>query len=155
MITEYGIVTRATSAMAWVKTNRTATCEGCTAKASCGTMHRGQEMTVEVPNTIGVQPGDSVIIGIETKPVMLLTFLVYVVPIICLVTGALVGDAVAPLIGINTSFSAMVLGFSAFGTAFFVLHKKSDVFHKKQGYRPVLIRKTKSNVPASCQTDPK
>jgi sigma-E factor negative regulatory protein RseC len=155
MITEYGIVTQASDAMAWIKTNRTATCQGCTAKDSCGTMHRGQEMMVEVPNTIGVQPGDYVVIGIETKPVMLLTFLVYVVPIICLVTGALLGDAVAPLIRINPSFLAMVLGFSAFGAAFVVLHKKSDFFHQKQGYKPVLIRKTKSNVPASCQTDPK
>ncbi|MCA1785703.1 MAG: SoxR reducing system RseC family protein [Desulfobacteraceae bacterium] len=155
MITEYGIVTRATPAMAWIKTNRTATCGGCTAKDSCGTMHRGQEMMVEVPNTIGVTPGDSVVIGIETKPVMLLTFLVYVVPIICLVIGALAGDAVSPLIGINPSFSAMVLGFSAFGAAFFVLHKKSAALDQKKGYKPVLIRKTKPVASVSCPSSSK
>jgi sigma-E factor negative regulatory protein RseC len=155
MITEYGIVTQATPAMAWIKTNRTATCGGCTAKDSCGTMHRGQEMMVEVPNTLKVQAGDTVVIGIETKPVMLLTFLVYVVPIICLVTGALTGDAVAPLIGVNPSFFAMVLGFSAFGAAFFVLHKKSAALDQKKGYKPVLIRKTKPGTSVSCPSSSK
>ncbi len=150
MITEHGIVTQADSGTAWIKTNRAGACEGCTAKSSCGTMHRGQELVVEVPNTLGIQAGDSVVIGIETKPVMLLTFLVYVVPIICLLLGALAGNALALFIDINRSFLAMVLGFSSFGAAFFVLHKKSAALNKKQGYKPVLVRKTKPIVPASC-----
>lgn len=155
MITEYGTVTRTSSGTAWIKTNRIAACEGCTAKDSCGTMHRGQEMVIEVPNTLGVQAGDAVVIGIETKPVMLLTFLVYVVPIICLLIGALTGNALAPLIDINRSFLAMVLGFSSFGAAFFVLHKKSAGLNNKQGYKPVLVRKTKPIVPPSCTTPSK
>lgn len=155
MITEYGTVTRTDSGTAWIKTSRTAACEGCTAKDSCGTMHTGQEMVIEVSNTLGVQAGDAVIIGIETKPVMLLTFLVYVVPIICLLVGALAGNALAPFIHINPSFLAMVLGFSSFGAAFFILHKKSAALNKKQGYKPVLVRKTKPIVPASCATPSK
>ncbi len=155
MITEHGIVTQTDSGTAWIKTNRAGACEGCTAKDSCGTMHRGQELVVEVSNTLGVQAGDSVVIGIETKPVMLLTFLVYVVPIICLVIGALAGDALAPLLNINASLFAMVLGFSSFAAAFFILHKKSAVLNQKQGYKPVLVRKTKTVIPVSCTTPSK
>lgn len=112
-------------------------------------------MVIEVSNTLGVQAGDAVVIGIETRPVMLLTFLVYVVPIICLVLGALAGDAVAPFFQINRSFLAMVLGFSSFGAAFFVLHKNSAGLNKKQGYKPVLVRKTKPIVPPSCTASSK
>ncbi|MCF8114196.1 MAG: SoxR reducing system RseC family protein [Desulfotignum sp.] len=155
MITENGIVTETTSGTAWIKTNRTAACEGCTAKDSCGTTHRGQEMMVEVPNTLGVETGDTVVIGIETKPVILLTFLVYVVPILCLLAGALTGDALAPLVRINDSFLAMILGFSSFGAAFFILHKKSAVLNQKKGYKPVLLRKKKGVIPGSCKTLPK
>jgi sigma-E factor negative regulatory protein RseC len=155
MITEYGIVTQATPETARVKTNRTAACQGCAGKDSCGTMHRGQEMTVDVPNTLGVRTGDAVVIGIQTKPALLLTFLVYVVPILFLVIGALIGDAVAPLLKINASFLAMVLGFLSFGTVFFILHKKSAALNQKKGYHPVLIRKTKPVIPSSCQPSSK
>jgi sigma-E factor negative regulatory protein RseC len=152
MITEHGIVTQATPDMARVKTNRVASCQGCTAKDSCGTMHRGQEMTLDIPNTLGVETGDSVLIGIQTKPALLLTFLVYVVPILCLVIGALTGDAIAPLLKINASFLAMIMGFSSFGAAFFILHKKSAALNQKKGYHPVMIRKIKPVVSSACQT---
>ncbi len=155
MITEHGIVTRATSDMVRVKTSRAAACQGCTAKDSCGTMHRGQEMTLDLPNTLGVEAGDTVVIGIQTKPALLLTFLVYVVPILCLVIGALIGDAIAPLLNINASFLAMIVGFSFFGTAFFVLHKKSASLNQKKGYHPVLIRKTKPIVSSAGPSAPK
>ncbi len=155
MITEQGIVTQANSDVALVKTNRAAACESCTAKSSCGTIHQGKEMTVEVPNTLGVEPGDSVLIGMQTKSALLLTFLIYIVPILCLVAGALIGDALGPVFRINASFAAMVLGFSFFGIAFFFLHKKSAAMNQKSEFKPVLIRKTKTVTAPSCNTSSK
>ena len=151
MITEHGTVTRANPEVAQIKTNRAAACEGCAGKDSCGTIHRGQEILFEVPNTLGVQEGDFVLIGMQTKSALLLTFLVYIVPILCLVAGALTGDALAPFLGINASFFAMLLGFSFFGLAFFILHKKSAAMNRKNEYRPMLIRKTGSTSPPACK----
>ncbi|MEX1303490.1 MAG: SoxR reducing system RseC family protein [Desulfotignum sp.] len=155
MITEHGIVTQATPAVAKIKTKRTAACEGCTSKDSCGTIHRGQEVFFDVPNTLGVQAGDSVLIGMRTKSALLLTFLVYIVPILCLVIGALTGDALAPFLGINASFLAMVLGFSLFGLAFFILHRKSAAMNRKTEFRPMLIRKTRSASAPACKPSSK
>jgi sigma-E factor negative regulatory protein RseC len=155
MITEQGIVTRATPDVALIKTNRAAACEVCSAKDSCGTIHRGKEMTVEVPNTLGVETGDSVLIGMQTKSALLLTFLIYVVPILCLVAGALTGDALGPLLRINASFAAMVLGFSFFGIAFVILHKKSAAMNQKTEFKPVLIRKTKPVTAPACKPSSK
>jgi sigma-E factor negative regulatory protein RseC len=155
MITENGIVTQATPDVALVKTNRAAACEACTAKGSCGTIHQGKEMTVEVPNTLGVEPGDSVLIGMQTKSALLLTFLIYIVPILCLVAGALIGDTLGPLLRINASFAAMVLGFSFFGIAFFILHKKSSAMNQKNQFKPVLIRRTKSVTAPACKPSSK
>ena len=62
MITENGIVTQANQNTAWIKTIRSAACESCSSKDSCGTSHHGsQEMTVVVKNTIGA--GDSSVSG--------------------------------------------------------------------------------------------
>lgn len=155
MITEQGIVTRATPDVALVKTNRAAACEACTAKNSCGTIHQGKEITVEVSNTLGVETGDSVLIGMQTKSALQLTFMIYIVPILCLVVGALIGDALGPLLQINASFSAAVLGFSFFGIAFFILHKKSAVMNQKSEFKPMLIRKTKTVSAPACKPSSK
>jgi len=152
MITEHGIVTKATPAVAHIKTNRAAACEACTAKDSCGTIHRGKEIIFEVPNTLNVQAGDTVLVGMQTKSALLLTFLIYIVPILCLVIGALTGDALAPYLQINASFFAMVLGFSFFGLAFFILHKKSAGMNRKTDFRPRLIRKTGPISSPACKT---
>lgn len=151
MITENGIVIQTTDATAWIKTNRTAACESCASRDSCGGGHHpSQEMTVEVENTLGVAKGDHVVIGIETKPVMLLTFLVYVVPIICLVAGALAGDILAHSYDLDPSFTAMASGFSLFGIAFLIIRIKSSRLNAKEGYRPFLVRKRNALVSASC-----
>lgn len=151
MITENGIVTKSNESLAWVVTTRTAACESCASRESCGSGHNAQEMTVRVKNTLNVTQGDQVVIGIETKPVMLLTFLVYVVPIICLVVGALLGDILAPSFDINPSLAAMASGFSFFGIAFLVIRKKSSDLNQKEGYTPFLVRKQNSLVTAPCQ----
>ena len=75
MITETGIVTATNSSLAWVKTNRAGACEGCSSKSSCGTASSQKELIVTVKNTLNVEKGDQVVIGIETGPVLFLTFL--------------------------------------------------------------------------------
>lgn len=151
MITENGIVTRATPTTAWIKTIRSAACESCTSKESCGTSHHGsKEMTVAVKNTLAVEAGDPVVIGIETKPMIYLSFLLYVFPILLLVIGALIGDAVAPLIPMNKSLAAMALGFSFFGAAFLVVRKKQATLSSKEEFKPFLVRKRPRSAVEGC-----
>ena len=151
MITENGIVTKATPSLAWVTTNRSAACESCASKESCGTGHHGtKEMTVTVKNTIGVEVGDAVIIGMETRPMIVLSFLLYVFPIILLVIGALIGDSLAPVLGVNDSLAAMGVGFTLFGLAFFLLRRKQTSLSEKDGYQPFLVRKKARSTPSGC-----
>lgn len=151
MITENGIVTQANPNTAWIKTIRSAACESCSSKDSCGTSHHGsEEMTVTVKNTIGVKKGDAVVIGIETKPMLYLSFLLYVFPILLLVTGAVIGDSLAPALKINKSFTAMIFGFTCFGAAFLIVRKKQAAMSKKDEYKPFLVRKKPSSVAEGC-----
>ncbi len=142
MITENGIVTQANPNTAWIKTTRSAACESCSSKDSCGTNHHGsQEMTVTVKNTLGVEKGDPVVIGIESKPMLYLSFLLYVFPILLLLIGAVIGDTIAPSLNLDKSISAMILGFICFGAAFLVVRKKQAVMSEKDEYKPFLVRK--------------
>lgn len=142
MITEDGIVTHTTPETAWIKTTRSAACESCASKDSCGVSHHpSEEMTIIVPNTIGVKKGDRVIVGIDSAPMLFLSFLLYVFPIVLLIIGALIGDALAPVLEMNGSALSMGFGFLLFAIAFLIIRKKQSGMSKKDKYKPFLVRK--------------
>lgn len=150
MITENGIVTAANSSTAKVKTTRSSSCEGCSTRDSCSTGNNAKEMIVTVNNTLNVKKGDHVLIGLQTGPIIFLTFLLYVFPIILLTIGALIGDSIAPSLEMNPSFVAMVFGFSFFGLSFYFIRKKNDSLAEKEEYKPFLVRKKPKAVSPGC-----
>jgi len=142
MITEDGIVTHTTPETAWIKTIRSAACESCSSKDSCGVSHHpSEEMTIMVPNTLGVEKGDRVIVGMDSAPMLFLSFLLYVFPIILLIIGALIGDALAPALEMSGSALSMGFGFLFFAVAFLIIRKKQAGMSEKDKYKPFLVRK--------------
>lgn len=150
MITENGIVTTATASTAWIKTVRSGACESCSSKKSCGTAGNQKEMIVTVKNTLNVEEGDHVIVGLETRPVLYLTFLLYVFPIILLTIGALIGDSLAPSFQMDPSILSMILGFSFFGLSFYFIRRKNKSMSQKEEYKPFLVRKKTHVIPIGC-----
>lgn len=150
MITENGIVTTADTVTAWVKTTRSAACEHCSSKKSCGTVHEQKEHIIQVKNTLNVESGDHVVVGLETSPMMYLTFLLYVFPILMMIIGALIGDNLPADLGINSSFASMIIGFSFFALSFYFIRKKNNSLADKEEYKPFLIRKKKPAIPEGC-----
>jgi len=151
MITENGIVTQTDNTMAWIKTIRSGACEGCSSRESCGENHNSKEMIVTVKNTLNVETGDQVVIGIETKPMIVLSFLLYVFPILLLITGAIIGDSIAPYLKMNKSFCAMMWGFVFFGAAFLFIRRKQASLTQKDEFKPFLVRKNKHPKSINCQ----
>lgn len=141
MIKETALVTSADATTAWVKTRRSEACESCSAKDSCGTSSNFEEVTIKVDNTINVKAGDSVVIGVETKPMLFLTFLLYVFPIIFLIAGALIGNWLAGSFAVDPSFLSMAAGFSLFGISILIIRKKSRSLSRSNQYKPFLIKK--------------
>ncbi len=142
MIKENGVVTRADSSTAWVKTIRTEACSSCASKDSCGISGGSfEEVIIAVKNTINVEKGDSVIVGLETRPMLLLTFFLYVFPVIALTVGAVIGDNIAPSLHKDPSLVSMAMGFLFFALAFCLIRLRSNSLTKKKGLQPFLVRK--------------
>jgi len=72
---------------------------------------------------------------------LFLSFLLYVFPIILLIAGALIGDALAPVLKMNSSALSMGFGFLLFVSAFLIIRKKQAGMSKKDKYKPFLVRK--------------
>jgi len=150
MITENGIVTQANPSSAWIKTTRSSACEACASRESCGTENNREEMIVIVKNTLNVGKGDPVVIGIKTSPMLFLTFLLYVFPIILLLIGALIGNSLASSLGLDPSFSSIISGFLLFGLSFYIIRKKNTSLAEKEKYKPFLVRKRPQVISSDC-----
>lgn len=149
MITETGIVTNVTPSMAWIKTTRSSSCKHCASRESCGESNQ-KEMIVKVKNTLNVDKGDYVVIGLDTKPMMFLTFLLYVFPIILLIIGAMIGNSLAPSFNLNPSLVSMIFGFTFFGFSFLIIRRKNTSLARNESYKPFLVRKKSQVIPVSC-----
>jgi sigma-E factor negative regulatory protein RseC len=140
LATEKGIVTKLESATAWVTTTRTSACETCTAKSACRTLGGGKEMEVEAINLVGAKMGDWVVLGFETSALVKISFLVYIVPIISMIIGALIGQKIALSYHYNGSVLSAIMGFLFFFLAFLFIKSAGNKMAKKNEYQPKIIR---------------
>lgn len=140
MATEKGIVTKLESTTAWVTTTRTSACETCAAKSACRTLGGGKEMEVEAINPVGAKMGDRVVIGFDTSALVKISFLIYIVPIISMIIGAIIGQKLALLYHYNGSALSAIVGFLFFFLAFLFIKLKGNKIAKKNEYRPRIIR---------------
>jgi len=140
LATEQGIVLRTESEAAWVKTTRSSACQGCTARNSCHTLSDSKDMEVKALNLAGAREGDRIVLSFETKSLLKATFLIYVFPIIFLVVGAVIGQMLAPLVAFDPSALSVLLGFSCFFAALFMMKTRANKMAAKNAYQPKITK---------------
>ena len=141
MATEEGVVTKIESATtAWVKTTKSGACKSCSARSSCHSLGGGEEMEVEAINKAGAQIGQKVVLSFDTSPLLKATFMLYMLPILTMMTGAFIGQQLAPKLNLDTSFLSAIFGFLFFGLTLLFVRSKGNKMAKKDEYRPKIIR---------------
>lgn len=140
MATEEGVVLRIESHNAWVKTQKTKSCEGCASRGACSVMGGGEDMEVQAINAAGGKVGDRVVLSFDTSSLLKATFLLYVFPILCMLVGAFAGAQVAPAVNFDTSIVSAICGFSFFGLSFIFVKSTGNRMAQKDEYRPKIIR---------------
>jgi len=140
LATEEGIVTKVDSTTAWVTTVKSSACESCAARSSCSTLENGREMKVEAINTFEAMVGDRVVIYFETSSLLKLSFLLYVFPILIMITGAIIGHKIAPFFNFDRSLLSAVCGFLFLFLSFVFIKSKGSKLSKKNKYKPKIIK---------------
>ena len=140
MIKEEGIVTSATESTAWIRAVRSSACKACAAKGNCEILSSKNSLHFKVKNTLNVGEGDRVVIGLQTKPLLFLTFMLYVFPIFLLMIGAMAGKNIALVFETDQNLSSMFFGFFLFSVAVFIIKKINNKIEKKSKYKPFLVR---------------
>lgn len=108
-MTQTGIVKRLLDkGMAEVSVERVTACSHC---SGCGECIYGREILVEAQNRIYAQPGERVVLESETRTILQVTLLIYMLP----VAGLFLGYGIGALLGLDQEkcIIASALGLAA------------------------------------------
>ena len=141
MATEEGIIIQVNQDTAILKTRQMTACESCSEKETCHSTGGGKKiMEVEAVNTVNAQVGDIVMVTFETGRLFMLSFLLYVFPIILMIIGALIGENMAHDFNANPSAVSALVGFAFFFAAMTVVKLMDSKARKTGKYRPEIIK---------------
>lgn len=137
-----GVVKAIQGRMAVVVTRHEPECESCSAKDVCSSLgDTGANREVMARNTARAQLGDVVKISIRGSSFLKVTFLVYMVPTLAFIGGALFGYFVAKFF---TAHENLLVGtFAGFGLlgSFLWVRKKGDKLSERPEFVPEIISK--------------
>jgi sigma-E factor negative regulatory protein RseC len=151
MAKETAIVTDLEGDYALVRTQRSAGCAACSERGLCSSMGGGKDMEFLAANPVNAKQGDTVLLDFKAMRLLQLSFLLYIFPILLLVTGAVIGDQMAPAYGIDRSIGAAGLGFAAFFAAMGMILLVERRAKKIDTYKPVILAVKR---PGPAQTPP-
>ncbi|MCW9089232.1 MAG: SoxR reducing system RseC family protein [Gammaproteobacteria bacterium] len=114
MIEETAHVVAVEGDHAWVESERRSSCGGCAAKG-CGTgalskVLGAKKQQIKVRNPVAAGVGDSVVLGIEEKVLLQGSLMVYILPLVLMLAGGLLGEVLAPQWGVGSEGAALLFG---------------------------------------------
>ena len=139
MVSEKGVVQEILNQKAMVRIQRSASCATCDSRGTCGVMS-GKEMVIEVANDLQAKVGDQVEISMPTGTVLKLSLLIYFVPIVALLIGAIAGRAWSRYLHVQSTVASIIGGGLAVGLAFYVLKRLNRAAMIKAKYQPSMTR---------------
>nr|HID59001.1 hypothetical protein [Desulfobacterales bacterium] len=140
-MTEEGTVKRVQGSMAWVVTKRSDMCQNCLARSACHMLGGGDEVEAKVKNTANARVGDRVVIGLSETAMLKATFLVYLVPVMALFGGSLIGLLLNKLVYANASSDLLeiVTGSISFFMAIFWIKTRGNRLSSHREYLPEIV----------------
>jgi sigma-E factor negative regulatory protein RseC len=112
-------------------------CEHCPSSGSCHLGDDGRARMVEAHNPIGAALGDRVRVAVSTRSFLQSGFLVYIVPLIALVIGAIIGRLVGERLvsGPNPDLLSAIFGVFFLVGSFLVIRVGSRAL-PAEAFRP-------------------
>jgi sigma-E factor negative regulatory protein RseC len=144
MIEELAVVVKIEDQQIWVGAGQNRGCGGCQQKASCTTNAIGsvlKKKSVPVDSDIQLKVGDEVMVAIDENLLLRASLLVYLLPLIALISGAGIADWLladdTPHAELWTVGSA-VMGFLL---SLWLANKALSLLISNHNARPIVVRK--------------
>lgn len=148
MIEEVGTVVELKGKLvAVVMCKKSSLCEHCATNGSCALGDDGSTRLIEVQNPLGASVGEQVRIATSTKSFLQSSFLLYIVPLIALVIGAVAGKLVGENLstGLDPNLLSAVFGVFFMIGSFVILRVGSSALDKTS-YMPKVVEIIKEDL---------
>lgn len=124
---------------------RQTSCSGCQAKSGCGTslvsdMFPSRQMTVRLSNSQQARVGDRVVVGLPESGLQLASLLLYGVPLLSLLVGAIGTQSLADSLGWGAEPAAIIGGLSGMALGLYAVRRLSQL-RLWPVMRPVMLRR--------------
>lgn len=147
MIEENARVVAVDGDAVWVETQRGATCGACSLNKGCGSAvlakFLGTRRTrVRALNTLTVQAGDDVVIGLREHALLQGSLAVYAAPLLAMLAFALLGEALnAHWEFTHTETPNILFGLAGLAGGFWWLRRYALRVANDARYQPVILRR--------------
>ncbi|MBI5788905.1 MAG: SoxR reducing system RseC family protein [Candidatus Schekmanbacteria bacterium] len=128
LLEEHGVVLELCAGQkAVVKVTRSEMCDHCASSSACFVVGSNEnEMKIIAHNPQQIQAGHRVILTLPSKTFLQATVIVYLIPFLGLLTGAIIGQLISQPAAIGGAFLGLVLCFS--GIWFYNKRIKPDAY---------------------------
>lgn len=137
---EEGTITEVRGTRARVIVRRSAMCEGCQSQGVCKSLGGGKDMEAEALNRVGAKVGDRVLLRLDTSFFLRIAFLVYMVPVLALLGGAVAGLKLGPNYSLEPELSSVIFGFGAFAITFLLVYLMGIFTKARSEHIPEIVK---------------
>ncbi len=134
MKTEQGLVIEVVGNSARIKVGRHSDCK------NCGACPGSESLVLEANNKIGAKPGQRVILEIKETNVLRAAFIVFILPLIALFIGVMLGGIIGQYIGVNKFMFQVIGGVVIFALSIVVVKYFDKASAANEKSKPVIIR---------------
>jgi sigma-E factor negative regulatory protein RseC len=157
MSIEKGIVQKTENGWTWVLTQRKGACNTCGHKGACHMVEGSDRMVVKARNKAQAQIGDEVEIFLSTRTHLKTVFIVYMVPVLGLLAGAILASNLSLFLGVNEKWGMALFPILGLVLAFLLVRLFETRMKARRELIPVVTRVVRHSIPSApdLQRQPK
>lgn len=140
MSSENGTVQRVENGWAWVLTERNAGCDHCGHKGKCIITEGADHMLVKAGNSAKARVGDNVELFLSTKTRMKSMLILYILPVMGLLVGALSAGSLSRVFGLSENLGTMIFTLVGLALAFALVRFLGQRMSSNQELTPAVSR---------------
>lgn len=134
MKTEQGFVIEVIDDLAKIKVGRHSDCK------NCGACPGSDSIIISANNKMGAKPGQRVLIEVKETNVLKAAFVVFILPLIALFIGVMLGGIIGEYIKFNIFMSRVIGGIITFLLSIFIIKIFDKASAENEKSKPVIIR---------------
>ena len=139
MSLETGTIVEIIGTEAEVLLTGTEACKSCAARQACNTLG-GNTKKLLLKNTLKASPGDAIEFIVEEKGVVVSSIIVYLIPLLFLISGIWIGSVVHADFSIDQDSGAILGGIVGICLSFILIKAFNPYFRRKSIFVPQMHR---------------